>query len=60
MARYECSVNTLPKISHSVDLVLDTREEDADRAMMDSPFQVHMTWHHDISWIVTQQQLDWT
>ena len=40
VARYECSVNTLPKISHSVDLVLDTREEDADRAMMDSPFQV--------------------
>ena len=49
VARYECSVNTLPKISHSVDLVLDTMEEDADRAMMDSPFQVHMTWHHDIS-----------
>ena len=23
-----------------MDLVLDTREEDADRAMMDSPFQV--------------------
>merc|ERR1719412_2713757 len=37
--RYECSVNTLPKISHSVDLVLDTMEEDADRAMMDSSFQ---------------------
>ena len=26
--------------------LLDIMEEDADRAMMDSPFQVHTTWHH--------------
>jgi len=31
--RYECSVNTLPKISHSVDLVV----EDTEMALQDSP-----------------------
>ena len=52
VARYECSVNTLPKISHSVDLVV----EDTEMALQDSPdISVMEDYVMDTTW--TQHNL---
>ena len=44
--RYECSVNTLPKISHTVDLVVE--DEVMDMVMQDSPDNWSAMWHEKL------------